>query len=168
MKLERPSCDELEEFFGADLAAAGLRLHDICFHAGVVSRLFLKIIQVNGLTLGRRVLIQAVIDTDGRKSIPAALAVHEICHVLQYERSGFTAFLKNYLRGYWRRLKRQRKWDATGRLIAYLSIPEEIEAQTAENTYIQWRLNRGQDHFPNRPLALVRNRELRELVVATD
>jgi hypothetical protein len=139
MRLAPRAYEELVAFFHDETAATGLPLEKVRFLAGPFTFLFLKLLRVNGLTLGRRIFVLADTDRHGRRFISASLAVHELCHVFQYERNGGVRFLATYLRGYWSCLRRQKKWDATARLIAYLAIPEEIEAQSAENRFIPWR-----------------------------
>jgi hypothetical protein len=142
MRLAPRAREELVAFFGDEIAATGLPLEKVRFFAGPFTFVFLKLLRVNGLTLGRRIFVLADTDRHGRRFISASLAVHELCHVFQYERNGGVRFLTTYLRGYWKCLRKQKKWDATARLIAYMAIPEEIEAQCAENRFIPWRAAR--------------------------
>lgn len=139
MKLAAGSREELAEFFREQIKTTGLSLEKVRFIAGPFTLIILKLLKVNGLTLGRRVFVLTETDGPGQRLIPAVLAAHELCHVFQYERHGGVKFLARYLIGYWKCLRRQRRWNAEGRMLAYLSIPEEVEAQATENNFIQWR-----------------------------
>ena len=61
-----------------------------CF-VGRGARILTKIINVNGITLGRSVIINPDLiwrDEDGKLRAPTELIAHELAHVLQYERLG--------------------------------------------------------------------------------
>jgi hypothetical protein len=72
----------------------------------------------------------------GRLTLPGWLVVHEAAHVLQYAEKGFARFLLGYLGGYWRALRGGRRWDAAGRMAAYMAIEEERAARAAEHAYV--------------------------------
>lgn len=157
MRLAKPSREELEEFFRDEITATHLKLARVRFLTGPFSLLLLKLLRVNGLTIGRFVFVLTEPGRMGRRTISASLTVHELCHVFQYERNGGVSFLTTYFSNYWKGLRRQKKRDATARLLAYLSIPEEIEARAAENNFIQWRRARQQVEPVDEPVTLIAN-----------
>jgi hypothetical protein len=152
MRLATASRVELEEFYREALAQSGLALTDIRFHSGAGARFFVRMIRVSGITLGRHIFLVSSLDEQKRRVISGTLAVHEVCHVLQYERKGMTRFLIDYVTEYFRILRRGKRWNAQARQQAYRSLSDEVEAQTAENQFIQWRLNRRHNLPANWPL----------------
>jgi hypothetical protein len=168
MRLARQSREELEEFFGDRLDSTGIQLSEINFYVGPLSRLLIKIIGVSGLTLGRNVFVISQRDEHGRRRIHAALAVHEICHVLQYETEGFAPFVREYFAGYWQRLRKHHRWDALARQLAYLEIPAETEARTAEHDFVRWRREGGRLSPPRFRLNTTEAEESRMSVPAMD
>ena len=93
---------------------------------------------MGAITFGRHVYVQTGLfgrDSKGRATLPARLVVHEAAHVLQYEARGYPRFFRDYLRGYWRGLREGGRWDAAGRMAAYMAIAEEREAREAEDAY---------------------------------
>jgi hypothetical protein len=82
-------------------------------------------------------------DRCGRLCVPGWLAAHEATHVLQYERVGFVGFLLLYLKGYWRALRSQKRWNSAAHMTAYLAIKEELEAREAEIAFAAWSRERN-------------------------
>lgn len=145
MKLTAESHARLERFFREHKGDPSLRLPVINFHDGIVSLLLLKLIGMRGITFGRHVLVAPRLierRSDGRAYAPDFLLVHEAAHVLQYEERGWTRFLYGYLRGYFRALRAQPRWDVAGRRAAYLSIAEEREAREAEAAFLRMESSR--------------------------
>ena len=139
MRLSAESHARVEQFFREHLNEPGLTLPPISFHGGLAGRLFAAFAGMNAITFGRHVVVCPGLfgrDERGRATLPGWLVVHEAAHVLQYEERGFPRFLRDYLRGYLRALRGAWRWDAPGRMAAYLAIPEEREARAAERAFV--------------------------------
>ncbi|MCC6873024.1 MAG: DUF4157 domain-containing protein [Sandaracinaceae bacterium] len=84
--------------------------------------------RADGVTLGRRVFVRQDLLTDAG-AVPIALVAHEVAHVAQIVRDGFSAFYArsalDYVRGRARGLDDRR---------AYLAIPYEVEARAVAAT----------------------------------
>jgi hypothetical protein len=142
MRLSDEFHSHVEQFFRAHRGDAGLVLPRIRFHGGAFARWLMLSVGVSAMTLGRHVIVRPGLfrrDTRGRATLPGWLVVHEAAHVLQYAERGFVRFLLGYLRGYWRALREGGRWDAAGRMRAYLAIEEEREAREAEHVYRESR-----------------------------
>lgn len=138
MRLSDESHTHVEQFFRAHRGEAGLMLPRIRFHGGVFAHLLMLWASMSAMTLGRHVFVRPSMfrrDVWGRVTLPGWLVVHEAAHVLQYAERGFVRFLLRYLRGYWRALREGGRWDAAGRMVAYMAIEEEREARVAEHVY---------------------------------
>lgn len=139
MRLSEQSHSSVEQFFRAHRGDAGLVLPRMRIHGGLFARLLMQASAGMGaMTLGRHVFVRPGLfrrDARGRVTLPGWLVVHEAAHVLQYAERGFAGFLSGYLRGYWRALRAGGRWDAAGRMAAYLAIEEEREAREAERAY---------------------------------
>ena len=138
MRLSDESHSHVEQFFRAHRGDAGLVLPRIHFHGGVFARLLMLSAGMSAMTLGRHVFVRPGLfrrDVRGRVTLPGWLVVHEAAHVLQYAERGFVRFLLAYLGGYWRALREGGRWDAAGRMAAYMAIAEEREASVAEHAY---------------------------------
>ena len=144
MRLSDESHSHVEQFFRAHRGDAGLVLPRIRLHGGVCARLLmLASAGMGAMTLGRHVFVRPGLlrrDAAGRLTLPGWLVIHEAAHVLQYAERGFVRFLAGYLRGYWRALREGGRWDAPGRMAAYLAIEEEREARRAEDAYAEQTL----------------------------
>jgi hypothetical protein len=139
MRLTDESHARVEQFFRAHRGDAGLVLPPLEFHGGLAARLLMWWAEMGAMTLGRRVFVRPSLfrrEDDGRLTLPGWLVAHEAAHVLQYEERGFVRFLCDYLAGYWRALRGGGRWDAAGRMAAYLAIEEEREAREAEEAYV--------------------------------
>ena len=151
MRLSDESHSHVEQFLREHLGDPGLALPQIRLHTGVCARLLmLASAGMGAMTLGRHVFVRPGLlrrDSEGRVTLPGWLVVHEAAHVLQYAERGFVRFLWGYLRGYWRALREGGRWDAAGRMAAYLAIEEEREARRAEDAYA------AQTPARHRPLA---------------
>ena len=139
MRLSDESHSHVEQFFRAHKGDPGLALPRIRLHAGVCARLLmLASAGMGAMTLGRHVFVRPGLlrkDPAGRVTLPGWLVVHEAAHVLQYAERGFVRFIWGYLRGYWRALRGGGRWDAAGRMAAYMALEEECEARRAEDAY---------------------------------
>lgn len=138
MKLSANTHDELQRFFRQHLNDETLRLPPITVHCGLVAKLSMKFIGMGAITFGRHILLKPEflkLDKSGRVTAPGWLLAHEAAHVLQYEQKGFVRFLRDYLRGYLEALSAGKRWDAAGRMAAYLAIAEERVAREAEYAY---------------------------------
>ena len=140
MRLSDESHSQVEQFFRAHRGDPGLVLPRIHLHRGPFARLLmLASAGMGAMTLGRHVFVRPGLlrrDAAGRVTLPGWLVVHEAAHVLQYAERGFARFLAGYLRGYWRALRVGGRWDAAGRMAAYMAIKEECEAREAEHAYV--------------------------------
>jgi Domain of unknown function (DUF4157) len=135
---------ELESFFREHLQDGALRLPPINFRSGALARLLTGLGRVQAVTLGSRVFVAPGSlrrDAAGAWRLPARLTAHEAAHVLQYRREGAARFLFNYLREYFRGLRRAGRLNAPGRVRAYLKISYEREARAAEDAFARWRRN---------------------------
>ena len=138
MRLSAESHKRVEQFFREYVNEPGLSLPPIDFHGGLTARVLMVFARMDAITFGRRVFVRPGLfgrDERGRATLRGWLVVHEAAHVLQYERRGFARFLRDYLRGYWRALRAGGRWDARGRMAAYMAIAEEREARAAEAAY---------------------------------
>jgi hypothetical protein len=139
MRLSDESHSHVERFFRAHRGDPGLVLPRIRLHAGLSARLLmLASAGMGAVTLGRHVFVRPGLlrrDGAGRVTLPGWLVVHEAAHVLQYAERGFARFLAGYLGGYWRALREGGRWDAAGRMAAYMALEEEREARRAEDAY---------------------------------
>jgi len=138
MRLSDESHRHVEQFFRVHRGDAGFVLPRMRIHGGPVARLLMVSAGMGALTLGRHVFVRPSLlgrDARGRATLPGWLVVHEAAHVIQYAEGGFVRFLLKYLRGYWRALREGGRWDAAGRMAAYLAIAEEREARAAERDY---------------------------------
>lgn len=141
MKLAERSHQKLERFFKEHFENEEFKLPPIHFYIGGFTKIFTKIIQVQGITLGKRIYVFPGLikkTTNNEPKLPERLAAHEIAHVLQYRKYGFAKFLYHYLKSFWKNLKTQEKWDLMSRQQAYLDIPFEVEARKIEQSFILW------------------------------
>lgn len=146
MKLAAASHRKLESFFREYLNDENFRLPPTYFYVGGFTRTLTKIISVHGITIGKRIFIKPTLLTLNRNNLPKLpedLIAHEITHVLQYRREGFSKFFYKYLTDYWRNLGGKKKWDAASRQEAYLEIPFEIEARQAAARFVEWNERQG-------------------------
>lgn len=138
MRLSGEAHSHVEQFFRMHRGDAGLVLPRIDIHGGLFARLLMLSAGMGAMTLGRHIFVKPTLlsrDGAGRVTLPGWLVVHEAAHVLQYAERGFVRFLQGYLGGYWRALREGGRWDAAGRMAAYLAIEEEREAHAAEHAY---------------------------------
>ncbi len=145
MKLAESSHDKLQTFFREFLADENFKLPAINFYAGRFSRVFTLILQVHGITFGRRIFIMPDLiskDFENRRTLPLELAAHEIVHVLQYKNDGFLKFFYKYLSSYWKNLRAEKSRDSDARQRAYRNIPYEREAREIAAKFVEWNRNR--------------------------
>lgn len=139
MRLSDESHATVERFFRKYLDEPRMMLPPIRFRGDSSARLLLMTTAgMDAITFGRNVYVRPGLfgrDGRGRATLPARLVVHEAAHVLQYEARGYARFFRDYLGGYWRALRAGGRWDAAGRMAAYMAIAEEREARAAENAY---------------------------------
>ena len=140
MKLAPEAHLRLEKFFREHLKDNELELPPIHVYTGGIARLLTKLLHTGAITFGRRILFSPtwIKEEQGRRSLPGWLLAHEVMHVLQYEQEGVLRFFFNYVRGYWRALRKSGKWDSRARVAAYLAIAEERAAQEVERAYHAW------------------------------
>ncbi|HEX8288249.1 MAG TPA: hypothetical protein VF556_09645 [Pyrinomonadaceae bacterium] len=145
MKLSENSHRLVEDFFRDYFEDESFILPKIYLYTGKITAFFTLISKSNGITFGKRIFIMPQLlssNTKNQKKLPEDLIVHEIMHVIQYQKKGFLKFLYMYLRDYWRNLQLHEKWDADSRRQAYLNIPFEIEAREAAKDFLEWKENR--------------------------
>ena len=141
MKLAVSSHQKLELFFREYLNDEKFNLPKIHFYAGNITQLLTKIINVQGITFGRRIFILrkfVALNQENLLTLPQKLAVHEITHVIQYRREGFVRFFYKYLTNFWKNLRTKEKWDVISRHEAYLEIPFEVEAREVADKFVEW------------------------------
>lgn len=141
MKLAISSHQKLELFFREHLNDEKFRLPKIHFYAGNITQLLTKVINVQGITFGRRIFILPKFLTLNQKNLltlPEKLVAHEITHVIQYRREGFVKFFYKYLTNFWKNLRTKKKWDVLSRHEAYLEIPFEVEAREVADKFVEW------------------------------
>ena len=145
MKLSESSHRLVENFFRDYFRDESFILPKIHFYTGKTSAFFTQISKSNGITFGKRIFIMPpllTLNAKNHKKLPEDLVVHEIMHVIQYQKKGFLKFLYVYLRDYRENLRLYEKWDADSRRQAYLNIPFEIEAREAAKDFLEWKENR--------------------------
>jgi len=147
MYLAKSSHEKFEEFYREFFDERNISLPQIEIYARRGASLITKLLNINGITFGRRIFIRPQLITrseDARLRAPKALIAHELAHVLQYQRLGFFKFFYTYLKGYWQALKLKEKWDLNSRIEAYLEIPHEVEARQFAADFLDWLENRQQ------------------------
>jgi Domain of unknown function (DUF4157) len=147
MFLAKDAHEKFEEFYREFFDERDRSMPKINIYARRGADLITRILNINGITFGRRIFIRPQLITssdDGLWRAPKALIAHELAHVLQYQRLGFIKFFYTYLKGYWQALKKKEKWDANARMQAYLEIPHEIEARQFAADFLAWVENRQQ------------------------
>jgi len=141
MKLAEKSHQKIEDFFREHLADASFRLPEIYFYGGKFSHYLTRVLNIQGITIGRRIYIfpgKFRFGESRRRWLDEELVVHEITHVLQYHREGFFRFLWLYVKSYSANLRKKKKWDLNARSEAYFEIPFEIEARQAASKFKNW------------------------------
>lgn len=142
MFLAEESRQRLEAFLRGYTGDAALRLPQIFLYRGRLARWLTRTFRIGAITFGRRIFVASNFierDERGRLTITGWLVAHEAVHVLQYERAGYVGFFWSYLRGYFRALRSQKKWNRAAHAAAYLAIKEEREAHAAEKAYRERR-----------------------------
>ncbi|MCP9493753.1 MAG: DUF4157 domain-containing protein [Pyrinomonadaceae bacterium MAG19_C2-C3] len=141
----------LQEFFRHFTNDATLRLPVVRVRRNALARFVTGRLRIAGITVGRYILLApSQVEARVESSIGGAmqseyvvseeLLVHEMMHVLQFERDGFAGFVWRYVGDYLRTLWREKRCDAATRMMAYLAIPAECEARAAASEYAKWRV----------------------------
>jgi hypothetical protein len=141
MKLAAESQQLIEAFLRERFGLAALELPPIAIYHGGLAHLLTKTFNIGAITLGRHIFIAPRLlarEPEGRLCVPGWLIAHEATHVWQYQRDGFTGFLRSYLKGYWRALRTGKGWNGEARMKAYLAIEEECDARESETAYAVW------------------------------
>jgi len=141
MKLAPSSHQKLETFFCEYLDDENFRLPKIHFYVGKFTRLFTTVLQLHGITFGRRIFILPkflTINQANLLTLPEKLIAHEVTHAIQYRREGFVKFFYKYATNFWKNLRTKKKWDIDSRQQAYLEIPFEIEAREVADKFVEW------------------------------
>ncbi|HEY8560844.1 MAG TPA: DUF4157 domain-containing protein [Pyrinomonadaceae bacterium] len=145
MKLSEKSRQKIEAFFREYLDDRQFVLPEINFYGGRLTHYLTRALKIEGLTVGRRIYIfpeNFWLSENQKLRLDEELVVHEIAHVLQYDREGFFRFLRLYVKSYYANLRRKEKRDLAARSQAYLDIPYEIEARRAASDFMIWSENR--------------------------
>ena len=141
MKLAPRTNEIIESFFRHYFGEENLKLPKIQVYFGSVSKLVTNLLNIDGITIGRHILIRPSLiyrNSDNQICLSKKLLVHEITHVLQYQKEGFFGFLFNYFNEYFKNIKRRKNWNSNSRMYAYLDIPHEIEARDSASKFINW------------------------------
>ncbi|MEK7724056.1 MAG: DUF4157 domain-containing protein [Acidobacteriota bacterium] len=141
MRLAPKTHQQLETFFRQYFDDESLKLPIIKIYSGRRANLITKLIGVDGITIGRRIIIKPKLikpDENNRFCMSKNLLSHEVTHVLQYQKLGFLSFLYKYFSDYFINLKSRKKLNATARLESYWEIPHEIEARDAAKKFVEW------------------------------
>lgn len=141
MKLSREVHSEIQTFFRLYFNDENLVLPDCDIFIKRGARIFSKLFAINGITIGKRVFIKPSLvkrNKDNRPAISKNLLVHELTHVMQYQRRGFFGFLTKYFADYFLNLRRERDKSFNSRMNAYLNIPDEIEARDSADKFVEW------------------------------
>lgn len=141
MKLTAESQLLIEAFLRERFHLVTLNLPPISIYHGRLAHLLTKTFNIGAITFGRHIFVAPRLltrDLDGKLRVPGWLIAHEATHVWQYQRDGFTGFLRSYLKGYWRALRTEKGWNGEARMKAYLAIKEECDARESETAYAVW------------------------------
>jgi len=141
MKLAAESQRLIETFLRDRFDLPALKLPSISLHHGSIARWLTNTFHIGAITFGRHIFVAPKLltrDARGRWIAPGWLIAHEATHVWQYRREGFLGFLSSYLRGYWRALRTEQRWNGEARMKAYLAIREECDARESEAAYALW------------------------------
>lgn len=141
MRLSRTSHERFELFLREFFEDETLRLPPINIYAKSGAKIFTKVFKLNGITLGRSILIDPKFtwrDGNLRLCASKSLIAHELAHAWQYHKLGFFRFMYVYLKSYWEALKKKETWDFDARTQAYMEIPLEAEAREFAEKYLEW------------------------------
>jgi len=141
MKLAAESQQLIEAFLRDRFHLPTLKLPAISIYHGWLAQFLTKTFRIGAITFGHRIFVEPKLlerDRDGRLCVPGWLIAHEATHVWQYQREGFLGFLISYLKGYWRALRMEKRWNGEARMKAYLAIKEECDARESETAYAVW------------------------------
>ena len=144
MKLAESSHRKIETFFREHLNDQNFHLPSISIYAGKFADYFTRQIKVAGITFGKRIFVfpeLLSLNRNNQLKLPEELVVHEITHVLQYQREGFFRFFYKYLRDYRANLRKKEIKDLEAKREAYLEIPFEIEAREVADKFVEWNQN---------------------------
>ena len=145
MKLSEKSHQKIEEFFREYFKNEEFNLPEIYFYGGKFTRYLTSALKIEGLAIGRRIYIfpeNFRLCEKQRLWLDEELVVHEITHVLQYDREGFFRFLRLYIKSYYSNLRKKGKRDLSARAEAYFEIPYEIEARQTASKFTAWSKKR--------------------------
>jgi len=145
MKLAEKSRKKIEEFFREYLKNEEFQLPEIQFYGGKFTRVLTSALKIEGITIGRRIYIfpgNFWFSENRKLRLDEELVVHEVTHVLQYNREGFLKFLGRYFKCYYLNLRKKKRWDLAARAEAYFEIPYEIEARKIASNFRAWSKNR--------------------------
>jgi len=109
----------LEHYFREDFGR-------VVVHRGGFYRLLTRWLRVRGVTLGNHVYIAPGVDVDDYP-FGFLLLAHEVVHVLQYRRQGFSRFLARYGREFFRGI-----FSGKAPIEAYREVAAEVEAFAVE------------------------------------
>jgi uncharacterized protein DUF4157 len=132
----RPTSDAAVEL-AAVLGDASWQPASVQVHAGRLAHWLTCLCRARGVTLGRHVFLErgAIVRNGEHWEVDGPLLAHECAHACQYARLGAPRFLFLYVRDWLRALRRQPRWDRSGRHAAYLAIGLERDARAAALLY---------------------------------
>lgn len=141
MKLSPGTHQTFEKFFRRFFDDDDLKLPKSEIHIKTGAKVITGVLGVDGITLGRHIFIRPKLSESITKTsfkVGKNLLAHELTHVVQYHKLGFSGFLIGYVSEYYSALKRKRRLDRTSRLEAYLEISHEVEARRAAHIFTRW------------------------------
>ena len=141
MRLSAKTHQQLETFFRLYFEDENLKLPEVEIYLRRGAKFVIKLIRVDGITIGRRVFINpdlAFYDENKRLCLSKNLLSHELTHVVQYNQLGFFGFLYKYIKDYFIILRQKKTWNSEARMESYWEIPHEIEARDAAKKFVIW------------------------------
>ncbi len=109
----------------------------IYVHKG--ARLLTSMLAIDGITFGNSVFVHPRYSkrkSNGHLYISKELLAHELAHVFQYQQVGKVAFLKKYMRDFWKEFRIKKRWTMKAWFEAYQRIPYEIEAREQARAFL--------------------------------
>ena len=141
MRLSENANNLFLDFFDECDRCDPAELPDVQIYAKRGSWLLTNLFFVDGITLGRHVFVNPKLarrDDENLLRVSKSLIVHELVHVMQYQRLGHWKFLRVYVSDFWVIFRRKKKWNPGAWFEAYLEIPHEIEAREVASEFSQW------------------------------
>ncbi|MCB1023296.1 MAG: DUF4157 domain-containing protein [Acidobacteria bacterium] len=141
MQLSRAAHKLFEDFFCQRGHCNRQDFPEIEIYAKRGSWLITNLIMVDGITFGRYVFVNpGLTERDEKRVLRVSkiLIAHEMAHVLQYQRLGFSRFMKSYLSDFLRIFVKKDKWNLQTWFESYSEIPHEVEARRIASEFSVW------------------------------